>query len=401
MNLTVITGSGLILPNGNASTNRLTEIAKGFESNGYNCIILPLRRPKQQNNTKDIYRGVNYNYVLNHVSNTKRVIYRIFLFDFFLLLFRLNWFFRKEKVKIVFCGTSSISTIFILKLAAILNRITLIYDIVEDPYASFLAKEIKEFSVFQKFIHYKNFILIPFYYYFAWRLPDFITVITETQLKKVISLGINNRKSFILPILKHTVPKEKTENNDVNYRRLIHSGSTYFPKDGIQEILEAIRLLNKKGFNLFIEFYGPIGEKEKSKILLFAKNNNLLDLIFIKGLVPLEELYLKQKTSLALICYKPNIMQNRYNFATKLIDYMDSGRPIVITDLPSYKGYFINGKNAYISEGFTYIELAREIENIYNNKEESDKVGIEARRLLDTEFNSQILINNLLKWIQI
>ena len=111
-----IAGNGLVFPNGNASTNRLIEIAKGFEANGRLVKMIPMQFPKKSYlPIKGKYKGINYQFVSTIIENSNSV-QTIFNPYFFAKKNskQLSKIAADENVRCIFCGSSSLYTIYLL-----------------------------------------------------------------------------------------------------------------------------------------------------------------------------------------------------------------------------------------------------------------------------------------------
>ena len=249
-----IAGSGLRFPKGNASTNRLTEVAKGFASNGYHVKLIPLECPKTntiQFNGK--YKNIEYEV---YPEIRKKPFYLLDYFLFFLLpLLKIKQISNQlsvkceaEQVSIIFCGTSSVTDILLLYFITKRIDIAFIYDIVEDPFSSWLSKIRNVASTKYKIKYFLNFLILILVYQLSWKLPHFVTVITEELHKKVSKYRKNDDSILLLPIARFL---EKGFPNVYNTETLIsntiiHAGSTDFAKDGILTILQSLKILKKK-----------------------------------------------------------------------------------------------------------------------------------------------------------
>lgn len=400
-----LSGNSLRFPNGNASTNRMAEIAKGFKGNNYKTKLVSLVKPEAAN--KGSYNSIEYEYYQGYEKKNLSLIEEVFggIFHARRKAQYLSDRCIKENVSMIFCGSSSISTLFMFWLIGRNCGVTFVYDIVEDPLSSWLSKEVKYFSIKEWIQHLLNLVKMPFFYFFAWHLPHFICAITDDLKERIKSVGVKSDRIFVFPITKfiQDISLEGYSNSDkiksINSDTIIHSGSTYYPKDGIGEILEAVNIVIKEGIIINIEFYGPIKKLDRNRIEAFAKENHIGEQVKVRGFVELSELLDLQKKAFALVCYKPPIMQNKYNFATKIIDYLDAGRPIILSDLPVYKSFFEDKKNAIIPEGFSGDALAEKIKYLFNNPEKANQIGLEGRKTLQNRFNSSELTASLLLFI--
>ncbi|OAN60338.1 hypothetical protein A8B79_10345 [Balneola sp. EhC07] len=395
-----VTGDGLRFPYGNASTNRLAEIAKGFQSNGLKAKFIPFSRPATL--TRGNYNTIKFEYYFDNGKSKYSNKFLTFL-NFRSRVATLSEACKKDNVSLIFCGTSSISSLMILWSVGRKCGIPIVYDIVEDPISSWLAKDLKHFSFKDWVRHILNLLKLPLIYLLGWKLPNYICAITNELKHRIISTGVDSKIIYTFPIVKFIseAESESITQKPIQDKRatLIHSGSTYFPKDGIGTIMESVRFLVEKDISINLEFYGPIQELESSRINEFAKKHRLEENIKVKGLVELPELFEAQRNAMALICFKPSIKQNRFNFATKIIDYLNSGRPVILSDLPVYDSFFEDGKNALICNEFNVEALAEKIEYLYKQPEKANQIGIEGKKILKSEFNSSGLTASLLTFI--
>ncbi len=398
--LVVITGSGVKFPQENASTNRLIEVAKGFVNLQYNVLLIPFtdRKGKQLLSNGE-YEGIPYLYMDNNKYIFKKLNYTIQLCRFI--------YNKRNNMKYVFCGSTGNIKLFLISLFCRILGIIFIFDLVEEKFSTWKSRKLNELS-FKQLIHKMtiNLIEIFFFYLFVIRSPAYITYINHNFNKIFKFIFISRKKIFYLPILKYiedNFDNSNKINKDLKLRKntIVHSGSMFLSKDGIFEIMEAIKILKEKyEINFIVEFYGPINESVTRLISKFVEQNNLNGLIRIKGLVDRKTLYDKQRTALAVICFKQDIAQNRFNFATKLIDYMVSKRPIILSDLDTYYGFFENSQNAIIVNPKDSEMLAQKIYYLYNNSVLANSIGIKGYELLRKTFNSKVLIYELDKMMQ-
>jgi glycosyltransferase involved in cell wall biosynthesis len=397
-----IAGDGIVLPEGNASTNRLIQIAYGFKNSGCFVKLIPMQKPKNKSvSIRGLFRCIKYEFFEN-VFNEKKSILRRVLFpkssatiDAKDICSAID-----ENVDLIFCGSSSRYSIILLKILAKKLNACLVYDIVEYPTGSWLTKEIDIRSFPQIARHLINLFYMPITLFSTWRIPDHLTCITHELKNKLKQLGYSEKNLNVLPIVQSKSSLKTTSDTQLKKNIgnvLIHSGSTSFPKDGIMTILKGFLLARNMGINVLLEFYGPIGKAEKHRILDYCKKNKIIDFVSVVGYVDIEELYQIQRKALANVCYKPNNIQNRYNFATKIIDYLDSGRPTILSKLPAYGPFFKDKVNAIITEEYSPKSFAKAVEYLVNNPKQAEEIGFNGRKILIDEFCADNHCRNLLK----
>ncbi len=112
----------------------------------------------------------------------------------------------------------------------------------------------------------------------------------------------------------------------------------------------------------------------KEEILSHIDKLNLKEKVELPGYVSKERLNELTTTACALLLAKPENRQNRYNMATKIGEYLLTGRPAIISSVDPVCQYLKHRENACIVKP-DVDQIAREIEFILNNSEKADSIG--------------------------
>lgn len=118
-------------------------------------------------------------------------------------------------------------------------------------------------------------------------------------------------------------------------RYMFHAGSLTIQKDGILEVVQAFakaaHRLNEFSFRLNLVLTNKTALPEVwNAITGVLVDNGLYDRIEITGYLDEEELHRYLRHASVLLINKPASFQNKYNFPTKLGDYLLSGTPVII-----------------------------------------------------------------------
>lgn len=174
-------------------------------------------------------------------------------------------------------------------------------------------------------------------------LPKFdgVVVISE-NLKKVVGKYAPNVPILKIPILidSHRVHTFGTEMDSPHpFPYIFHAGTVSVQKDGILKLVEgyavAAQALKAKSFRLDLIFTSnqtfPENWAKIQKILL---EYGVSSQFKVTGFLSQADLQQYLAHSIALIINKPESFQNKYNFPTKLGDYLISGRPVIVATAP-------------------------------------------------------------------
>jgi glycosyltransferase involved in cell wall biosynthesis len=132
---------------------------------------------------------------------------------------------------------------------------------------------------------------------------------------------------------------------------------------------------------------------------------DLIDKLDLTGKVELPGYVSKDKlneitsAASALLLAKPGNRQNHYNMATKIGEYLLTGRPAVISSVDPACHYLKHRENVCIVDP-DHFKLAEEVEFILNNSKEAGAIGSAGResavRIFDYKIHA-LRIENFLK----
>jgi glycosyltransferase involved in cell wall biosynthesis len=158
-----------------------------------------------------------------------------------------------------------------------------------------------------------------------------------------------NKNVIKIPVLtKHFEIKRFPSNSHIPF--ILHAGALSENKDGIKVVLEAFNIAQKQlNGNLHLIFTIKKGLPSLLRwIDDFTIKNQLNDKIFFKGVLCHEDLnQLYNDCSLAIL-NKPNNIQNRNNFPTKLTELLPRKIPVIVSNTGELKEYFKNKINSLV-----------------------------------------------------
>ena len=143
-----------------------------------------------------------------------------------------------------------------------------------------------------------------------------------------------------------------------------------------------------------IKFYiiGPtkqVYKDEKDNVQL-VHELGLDDRVVFTGMKPASEVPQLLVNAKALFLTRPDTLQNRAGFSTKLGEYLASGTPVVAAGVGDIPLYLKDHENAFVFEPGDFYAVEDAMEYIIENPEESNQIGMAGRMTAERHFNSTI-----------
>ena len=403
----IIAGDCLDFPKGVAGTNRAREIGLALIDLGYDPLMIPLWLSREINGSvSGEYFGVKYRYLFNKrniLSSQLKGIAGFLIRRLYSLLVAIKVLLfiskRRENIKFVLLAANKPYVAFIIMLFAKLMGVKVVYDLVEEPFSTFILNESKSIT-FRNMIYRCLFAVdIFFLYLFILRLSYLLCCITNQQILLMKKCFYDSKKMFLLPILKYGTDSLPFDNAHISKDKfnIVYSGKLSLEKDGIENILYAFKNVVLKMDKVYLGIYGYGSDEENLRIIKKIKDLGLEGRALFKGYVEREELERAQKDATLLMLLKNKTKQNKYNFPTKMIDYLSIGKPIIMTGLETHKNYFENGISAIFVDPLDYSGIADKIIWVINNLDEASCIGRAGREILKKHFDAKKNISDLLK----
>jgi len=187
-----------------------------------------------------------------------------------------------------------------------------------------------------------------------------------------------------------------------NTRRVLYSGRINLTRDDFYTLFEAWRLLLDQGTNLQLDIFGSGPKQEIQKVSKLIKEFNLEDSVTFHGFVSRALLEQALERADAFLLLKSDIPQNRFNYPTKLMDYLSYGKPVIMSKIASHERHFSHGKNSLMVTPGSTSELFDVLKTIATSYETVTPIGIEGSKLLRIHFDATVesakLVEKLYKY---
>lgn len=364
-------------PNGMASANRALLYTKGLTELGNDTMILIPRateRPDRIRNTsaKGIHEGVKFMYayetVIRKSFTGRRIQNSISLINSIL-------FFLRFKPDIILIAANNFRYILLGKICSILVNARLVREKSEVPlYRAETLSALSRLKIKAEFRLFDGMIAI------SGALKDFF--------QKDLGLKV---KILEVPILVDSNNLTRSKNGHETIKtNLVYTGSLLDHKDGVITIIKAFARILKNHPDFKLVMTGDLnGSVNKPEILNLIDTLDVAGKVEMPGYLPREKLNELTTSAAALLLAKPPNRQNKYNMATKIGEYLLTGRPAVLSSVDPVCGYLKHRESACITDP-DETRMAEEIEFLIANADKADEIGREGRLSVQKLFDYRI-----------
>lgn len=187
-----------------------------------------------------------------------------------------------------------------------------------------------------------------------------------------------NNRTIRIPIL--TNPNLKIEFSNKIYSQkdsfnIGFSGSIYPTKENLLNFFKVLGKLHKNSYNIFFNMCGQLEKKEDTLILeKLSKELNIETRIKYYGNLNTKELSTFLNQQQLLVIPRGYTLQNNYGFSTKLSDYLNHGKPVLLTNISDNKLFIKDEINGFIVPTDDNVKMYEKLvyimanyKNIYEN----------------------------------
>lgn len=275
-------------------------------------------------------------------------------------------------------------------LTAKLRKISVLLDIVEDLHIDHGKRDLKyklKYKIANKFYR-----LSPY-------LANGIIVISNHLYEKITE-DFENLKVKLIPI---SIDKENfsfdSQTDQKNSKIKLFYGGSFAAKDGIENVLDAFKILRKDKYECELILTGKINKSRKQYVLNMIKSHPYHSDIKYLGFLSDSEYY-----EVLNLCDIHLMIRNTTEFANagfpfKLGEMLATGKPVVVSRLIELETIMINKKNCLIISPDNTEEISDSIKYLINNNEMANEIGNAGRITSFNLFDSSIIKNKFLEFI--
>ena len=154
-------------------------------------------------------------------------------------------------------------------------------------------------------------------------------------------------------------------------------------KDGVGLLVEAWSKICKKYPNIKLLLGGVFPQQRKDQVKYLSIENQVI----FEGNIPPDEIPSYLLGSKALLLFRPDSIQAKGGFSTKLGEYLASGTPVLTTNVGEFTIYLKDKVNAFVCEPGDIEGFNSRLEFMLENNNLVSSVGKKGKELAKSTFN--------------
>ena len=236
-------------------------------------------------------------------------------------------------------------------------------------------------------------------YKILWRHLKGIFVISSNLKEYFVSNGVLESRIHVINMV--VDPSRFSEYPKIHEKYVTYCGNVVKDsKDGVGDLIKSFVAYHEVFQDRKLLIIGPIkSEDQKNHYIEYLKENKCEDSVIFTGTVsPLTIPEILAKSEMLLLT-RPNNIQAKYGFPTKLGEYLLSKRPCVVTNVGNIADFLVHQKNAYIVNPGDINSITLAMKYISANPELANKVGLAGCQVALQYFNSNIESKKLIEII--
>lgn len=201
--------------------------------------------------------------------------------------------------------------------------------------------------------------------------------VISTSLKQYfLSIGVSEKRIHIINMIVDPNRFQITQKISHIEKYIAYCGSIINSKDGVDTLIESFNLIASKFDEVKLYIIGKYVFKEDE-----AKNKMLIDRYCLQGKVVFTgEISMNEMPEMlinaqVLVLARPDNLQAKNGFPTKLGEYLLTKNPVVVTNVGDISLFLKNGVNAYIAEPGNVFDIAEKICQAISNEKESSLIA--------------------------
>jgi len=227
-----------------------------------------------------------------------------------------------------------------------------------------------------------------------------IIVISQGLKDYMVSCGCNPEKVRIVNMFVDTT-RFNGLSKQTSDPYIAYCGTASNNKDGVDQLVASFSRVVE--YHPYYKLYiiGSIpSNKERFANLELVKSLGLENNVFFTGHIKSEKIPQMLKDASILALARPDNLQAKYGFPTKLGEYLMTANPVVVTNVGDISIFFKDGYNAMIASPNNPQEFSDKILWLIEHPDEAYGIGRRGKDVADNSFNYKIETDKLLGFLE-
>ena len=227
-------------------------------------------------------------------------------------------------------------------------------------------------------------------------------VISQPLKEYFVNIGMDSQKVHIVNMTVDASRFIGIKKREQSKRYIAYCGKASNNKDGVDQLIKAFALVNKKYPDIYLYIIGQApNSKEVNNNVELVENLGVSGRVVFTGVVSSSDMPQMLTDAIILALDRPDNLQAKYGFPTKLGEYLLTGNPVVVTRVGDIPRFIENGLSGMIAEPSNPEDFASKICWLLENPERAITIGEQGKKVAMDCFNNEIeagkIVNNIFK----
>lgn len=201
--------------------------------------------------------------------------------------------------------------------------------------------------------------------------------------------GVEPSKIHLINMTVDTQRFEGLKKEPVEEPYIAYCGTASNNKDGVNDLIKAFSIVSQKypQYKLYIIGKGLTKDDDSGNLQL-VESLNLQDKVKFTGVVPAEKMPQLLKNAEILALDRPDNLQAKYGFPTKLGEYLLTENPVVVTKVGDMPKFLVDGESALLAEPQDEQSFSTKIIWAIEHPEQAAEIGAKGAEVARIHFNA-------------
>lgn len=236
------------------------------------------------------------------------------------------------------------------------------------------------------------------YYKKLWKCLNGIFVISRNLKEYFEDYGVAPEKVHVVNMIVEPSRFESVVRNMNVEKYIAYCGNINDDsKDGVRDLIASFVKYHEKYGDRKLYIIGPItSQEQKNEYDNYLKQLNALDNVVFTDAVSPSSIPQYFVDAEMLVLARPDNIQAKYGFPTKLGEYLLSGRPVVLTDVGNITIFLKDQRNAFIAKPGDIDSIAQKMIDVSANPNLAEVVAKLGKQTALRHFNSDKITDKIL-----
>lgn len=245
-----------------------------------------------------------------------------------------------------------------------------------------------------------------------WALRDFFShcrkldglfVISKGLMSYFAAQGVSNDKIVLFNMIVDNTRFDGIEKQETEAKSIVFCGSFKNSIDGVDALIKSFAIVAPQYPDVMLHILAPINKESKDFLDCekLVVDNGLGNRVCFEGIVPYNEVPQRLKNASILALFRPDCMQAKYGFPTKLGEYLLSGNPVVVTSVGEIPLYLENQRSVLLAVPDSPEAFAANLLWALNNPNEAAMIGENGKQVALEQFNYKNEVDKVINRLEL